>query len=218
MDHTSPTTMPREPKRVSMACTSCRHKKLKCRPAPASPNSTQRKCQRCAEANLECIFVPVSSEQPASTSPTPQYYQFRVDPAHYDPPYGAYAWQEQSEVYLNDPTSAMPNLPDSNARAPSGYEGYGNAPLHPGLGLPQGYQVPSGWPPAYPMQPQGQGFNPPPGDGNNNSANPMHYQIPTPGPSWQGNATQQHAYPTHAVNRDYQGHLEGETPQDPAWR
>ncbi|KAF8913817.1 hypothetical protein CPB84DRAFT_1741733 [Gymnopilus junonius] len=189
----SQTTISREPKRVPMACTICRQKKLKCRPLPTSSDN-QKRCQRCVEANLQCIFVPVSSGQPVSISSTQQHFQFRVDPGHYDQTYNNHAWGEQQDVFLNDLTSEFTDSREQ--RGPSMHQEYVDSPLPSSIGLSPQYQFPDGWS-GYPSQPS-QGIAASPEDPN---AGPMQYQVHTVGHTWSGSPMQHQVYPPYDMNR-----------------
>lgn len=170
---------------------------LQCRPLPANGD---KRCQRCAEANLQCIFVPVSSAQPMSTSSTQQQFQFRVDPSTYDPAYGNFTWEEQHEVALNDPAPGMSDVRGPDQRAPSMHGEYANASLHSSTSHSSSYQFPpSGWQSGYPGQPQG--IIPPPGDVSSPNTDPMQYHIHNTSPIWSGNSTQHQFYPPYDMNR-----------------
>ncbi|TFK75998.1 hypothetical protein BDN72DRAFT_360433 [Pluteus cervinus] len=77
------------PRRVNIACTFCRNKKIKC-----PNNDAQGPCEECVRRNLDCTFIPASGESgtpprhyPAARNlpPSPQPIQ-PAQPAHLDPP------------------------------------------------------------------------------------------------------------------------------------
>ncbi|KAF9569014.1 hypothetical protein CPC08DRAFT_284799 [Agrocybe pediades] len=102
-NNTFNTTAPREPRRVSMACTYCRHKKLKCR-----VDAGQTRCQRCVQNNNpDCRFIPVS-----------------VDTA------SAADWQDNSDFVRSADGTMYYDQSSAGQQWPDQFAG-GSVPLHP---------------------------------------------------------------------------------------
>ena len=153
----------KDAKRVPMACTNCRQKKLKVhyritllyvsrsdctRTQCRAPDETQRECPRCIENGLRCEYVPVN---PPSTPNTP----------HHDPPLFSQPLHRGSQS-LSPPESTRPGYYTTQPN-----DMQWNLNIDPSLMGPQGI-VPN--PPATGGHPLGQPPLYPPGSTLNPSA------------------------------------------------
>ncbi|KAF7301349.1 C6 finger domain [Mycena indigotica] len=68
---TSASVLSSRRRRGLIACTNCRHRKIKCVTTEEPP---RRPCQRCTKRGLTCQYVPVDEEpQTDSKTPTPEH-------------------------------------------------------------------------------------------------------------------------------------------------
>lgn len=160
-------------KRIPMACTRCRGMKLKVLCTLPSVLSTvltspshqcrvpegNTRCQRCINADKDCLFVPVSSEQPQTpTLSTPcMQGQFRLQP-----PIGSNGFQQHSPAqpitsaqhsWNAQPSALQPNYvapgPDhSYTHGSNRYTGHFNQQQ-----TQHGHQTVSGFPTTQVLQP-----------------------------------------------------------------
>ncbi|KJA29970.1 hypothetical protein HYPSUDRAFT_249282 [Hypholoma sublateritium FD-334 SS-4] len=115
----------REIRRVPMACTICRARKLKCRKAEKHAPS----CERCIKDGQECIFVPVSEDMshfqghdrspPGNVLPSYHHYSGTHPPQQYSsathvPPETAH-WPAQSGGRVVDQQPTQYHHSQSNA-------------------------------------------------------------------------------------------------------
>ncbi|KAL4268860.1 Zn(2)-C6 fungal-type domain-containing protein [Pleurotus pulmonarius] len=93
----------RAPKRVAMACTYCRRRKIKCEPQ-TSPNYS---CKNCSDRRQQCTYLPVEFDDPnapqlqQSLSPSPEAPYFPTASNHTSMQYPGHPqdnmWPQQSQ-------------------------------------------------------------------------------------------------------------------------
>ncbi|KAF4574881.1 hypothetical protein EYR36_006232 [Pleurotus pulmonarius] len=93
----------RAPKRVAMACTYCRRRKIKCEPQ-TSPNYS---CKNCSDRRQQCTYLPVEFDDPnapqlqQSLSPSPEAPYFPTASSHTSMQYPGHPqdnlWPQQSQ-------------------------------------------------------------------------------------------------------------------------
>ncbi|KDR83840.1 hypothetical protein GALMADRAFT_680370 [Galerina marginata CBS 339.88] len=219
----SPNLMPREPKRIQMACIICRQKKLKCRPAASF---TDGRCQRCVDSSVECVYVPVSSDPPTH-EPFSTLFQADTRPAgfpgnnFYHNPSSNRPWLAQTGGLVTDPAFLVPQSTEGPSPATANfshsypqpervpYGGYGGPQVQaPNGQTPSGhpatqYPYPGAWSSNYFGQ-FAQGTYPSGQSGDPRTAESMQYAMQcgegSTGAVWQGNPGNNQSYPR--INMD----------------
>ncbi|KAJ7738785.1 hypothetical protein B0H16DRAFT_1465632 [Mycena metata] len=152
-------------RRVYIACTACRKRKIRCITAEESPD---KPCERCSEKGLRCEYLAVAEEQPPSSShphaPSGRNARFsnpgQLPPSGSQFP-GGYPGNAPPTQHSNTPHNAYhPRPPYSGQMSgppvppftPTQYQSqFPGAPQNPGQGQHPGYQYSSAPPPQAPQ-------------------------------------------------------------------
>ncbi|KIM46277.1 hypothetical protein M413DRAFT_310084 [Hebeloma cylindrosporum] len=165
---------PKDVRRVPMACTNCRQKKLRCR----KQDEMQRECVRCIQGGIPCEFLPVNPSPNASHN-DPQTF---LQPPQLGFPSPSPTGRIHSGYYPTQPnnlplTAPNPNIDPSLMPGPQGVvPNPGNYPSSRPFFHPIGPSNPSSVVPSAPLPPQSHGHQ-----------GSYH---PNPGPQWMDHSHQ----------------------------
>ncbi|KAJ7176311.1 hypothetical protein C8R43DRAFT_943096 [Mycena crocata] len=113
-NHPSASSSSSRSKRVIIACTNCRKRKIRCLTSEQPPINP---CERCAKKGLQCEYIPVPDQPDYSADGAAS------SPSHSGP-------SSSAPIHLSHPYGP-PSGPQASANSRGGYSHHGAAAAHP---------------------------------------------------------------------------------------